>query len=333
MAALGAFFWTKFTLMIMIIWNMKCKVVFSKCCMYIQIYFLEECLKSKIILCLIICMAICAVSCEFFEEGVIMSPWSQHWRSPPEYDESGATKSLHVAAVSLEIDTSPEVNCNKIVDFIDKIKAEQPDVRLILFPETALGYYYRPSNPLEYQTSVAETIPGLTTNVIAQKAIEHQIYISFGMAEKLGDDLYNSQVLIAPDGTIASVHHKYFLMPQDKESGFKAGQDVTFNIIDGIKVATIICRDINSFEINKKIHNSGAELILLPLADEASMSLYVDDYPSPQHTYTWKLSANRIGNEDGASYSGSIALTSPSGEIKEHMARAEGYIYGVVKCW
>jgi len=276
------------------------------------------------------CVAICLNSCNFdFDEDFILSPFSQYWKAPPAYDDNEATRFLNVAAVSFHMDFSPEVNREKIVYFIDKIKAERPDVQLILFPETALGFYFNPLDSFEYQKSVAETIPGETTSIISQKAKEYQIYISFGMVETANEKLYNSQVLIGTDGSVSSVHHKNFLISQDKSNGFNAGSDITLNIIENIKVATIICADINSIEANRKIHELGAELVLLPLADADSA---VSDLLPHQYTYTWILSANRIGNEYGINYNGMLCLSAPSGEHRVKTSGKEGYIYGVVKC-
>jgi len=283
-------------------------------------------MNSKKIL-IIACIGICIISCD---HDLITVPGSYTWRAPPVYDDSGVTRTLKVAAVSFDVDLSPEVNCNKIIAFIDKIKTEKLDVRLILFPETTLGYYYRSSNPFEYQKSIAETIPGVTTNAVCLKAIEYQIYISFGMVEISGDDLYNSQVLIDPYGTILSVHHKNNFIDWDKENGFKAGSDITLNVIDGIKVATIICYDYMSYKINKKIHASGAELVLLPVANTTS---FISDLnPLGQFIYTWVLSANRVGKEDGIDYDGLLFLNTPSGETRIKTIGMEGYIYGEVRC-
>ena len=280
----------------------------------------------------ICCIVIFITTCDEFDENLLLTPWSQHWRAPLKYDDSGATKFLNVAAVSFDVNLSPDVNRNRMIEFIDKIKVEQPDVRLILFPETTLGYYYRPSNPSEYQKSIAETIPGETTNIISQKATEHQIYISFGMAEKSGEYLYNSQVLIDPNGKILSVHHKNYFIPWDKENGYTAGSNITLDIIDNIKVATIICHDIEGLDENKKIHNSGAELVLIPLASKNKISLYIDDPLHVQYVNSWFLLANRVGNEDDIQYNGSLWLSSPGGEKRVLMSGKEGYIYGIVKC-
>jgi len=273
----------------------------------------------------------CLTACDILEADRINNPVSQFWQAPMEYDDDGAVKSLNVAAVSLDVDPSPVINRSKIVAFIDKIKSEQPDVRLILFSETTLGFYYRPSNSAEYINSIAETVPGETTNILAQKAMEHQVYISFGIVEKSGEDLYNSQVLIAPNGTVSSVDRKFYLTPQDKESGITAKQDFVMNIIDNIKVATIICNEMNYFTMHKQIHEAGTELALFPVAN-VSGPLNVFN-PYVQYSNTWILSANRFGNEDGTDYDGMLYLTSPGGKPEIIAAGNENYIYGVVKCW
>ena len=286
---------------------------------------MKDNMKNKSIVFLLLITAF-FIACE---EGFIKSPFSQHW-GVPEYDNSGASKSLNVAAVSFYVDISPQKNLDKMVAFVDKIEIEQPNIRLILFPETILGYYYKPSNPLEYQKSIAETIPGGTTNVISQKAIEHDIYISFGMVEKWGEDLYNSQVLIGPTGSILSVHHKNHLVPWDKENGFKAGNGITINVIDNIKVATIICYDGMFLDMYKEIHESGAELLLLPIANTYNKTNL--DLVPINYTSTWVLCANRVGDEDGNNYDGWLYLSTPSREPKIIISGKEDYIYGVVKC-
>ena len=263
-------------------------------------------------------------------DDVVLSPFSQAWKAPMPYDESGATRELHVAAVSMNVDISADVNREKMITIIDKIKTEKPNIRLILFPETILGYYYRPSNPSEYQNTIAETIPGITTNEISAKAIEHQVYISFGMVEKDGEDLYNAQVLIGPDGGIKPVYRKMQLGSWDEENGFKAGDAINVYPIDNIKVATIICSDGNYLETHKKIHELGAELVLHALANpKRSLNNILYQW---KYTFSWLLSANRIGTEDGTTYDGRLFLSAPSGELKASSVDVDGYIYGVVKC-
>ncbi|MCL2008180.1 MAG: carbon-nitrogen hydrolase family protein [Treponema sp.] len=282
-----------------------------------------------LIMCFILLFSVS--SCEILDDDYIFSPFSQHLNSPKEYDDSGATRILNVASVSLILDPVPDVNRNKIIAFIEKIVSEQPAVRLILFGETSLGYYYRPSNPSEYQNSIAETIPGITTGLISQKAIEHQVYISFGMVERSGDNIYNSQILINPDGEIESVYRKQYLNREDKESGFSTGNSISIDIVDNIKVATIICYDSASKRVNGQIQASGAELVLFPAAVNTGIPAFF--YPlRPRHIKTWLLLANRAGNEDGIEYTGSIYLSTPTGINRVEMTGREGYIFAQVRC-
>jgi predicted amidohydrolase len=284
--------------------------------------------KYKRFLFLLCGIVFCITACD---ESEILTPFSQYWKQPPKYDNSNATRTINVASVALEIDLAPEKNRTKIVHFIDKIKSEKPNVRLILFSEATLGYYYKSPNPAEYQQSIAETIPGETTDIISQKAIEHNIFISFGIVEKADVNLYNSQVLIAPDGNIMSIYHKIHLTPEDKENGCIAGKDIALNVIDNIKVATIICADLNNLAVNQQIHKSGAELVLISVASERTT--LSDNWYVLQNFYAWSLGANRVDNEDGRDYDGYLFLNAPSGENRVKMNRKEGYIYGEVKLW
>ena len=56
-------------------------------------------------------------------------------------------------------------------------------------------------------------------------------------------------------------------------------------------------------------------------------------YPlRPRHIQTWLLLANRVGNEDGIEYTGSIYLSTPSSVNRVEMTGKEGYIFGQVRC-
>jgi hypothetical protein len=104
------------------------------------LYKVEAHVKNKGVAFLIIGIVIGVMACEGFDEDSLSPHISHFWMVPPKFDDSGATKSLNVASVSFYVSPSPEVNRDKMVYFINKIKSEQPNVRLILFPETTLGY-------------------------------------------------------------------------------------------------------------------------------------------------------------------------------------------------
>ncbi|MBN1649244.1 MAG: hypothetical protein JW874_14500 [Spirochaetales bacterium] len=60
---------------------------------------------------------------------------SEVWLAGLDYDDDDAPLRLNAAAVCLEADTDPAVNLAKVLDFVDTIVSEHPDVRLIVFGE------------------------------------------------------------------------------------------------------------------------------------------------------------------------------------------------------
>jgi predicted amidohydrolase len=275
-------------------------------------------------------MTFLLVACGNSED--IARPMSVLNLAPMGYDDSGAPTRLEVASVCLRPDTEAAPNRAKIINFVDAITQDHPGVRLIVFGETSLGYYYRPADPVSYQRGVAETIPGTTTNALAAEALAHNVYISMGLTESAGTALYNSQVLIDPAGQIVSVHRKVHLTSWDIESGFTAGTDVTFSEIDGVKVATVICYDMQSESVMRSVVAGGAKLVILSLADmddESFIHYSCESFTSA----AWVVIANRVGTEDGNSYAGHVSINAPSGEIRVKSAGAEGYVCAEVGIW
>ena len=103
------------------------------------------------------------------------------------------------------------------------------------------------------QKRIAETIPGTATETISKLAKLYNVYIVFGLAETKDDKLYNSQVLLNPDGEIEAVHRKVHLIDWDVASGFTPDNRETVVEIDGIKAGMIICADVQSLN-QTKVH-------------------------------------------------------------------------------
>lgn len=274
--------------------------------------------------------AICLGGCS--GSGIVFTPLSQYWQAPMAYDDAEAPTSIGVAAVTLTVDLDPAVNRAKMATFIDKIASEKPETRIILFGETSLGHYYRPDDPEGYQRSVSETVPGTTTALIAAKALERGLYVSFGLCESQGDLLYNSQVLIGPDGAIRAVHRKANLTDWDIADGFTPGNEVAFDDIDGIKVATLICYDSMSATLLRQVASGGAKLVLLPMADLDDEN-FIKYQPTAQQTGAWVVGANRFGAEDGYSYMGHSFIAAPNGALRDKIAGKEGYAFAEAGIW
>ena len=238
------------------------------------------------------------------------------------YDDSGATKHLKIATAALECSTDKEENLVAMENMITEIMADEPDVRLIVFPETTLGWYYKESNPEEYQRSIAEEIPGLATARIDSLSEQYGIYIIFGMAEIRNDTLYNSQVLVNPDGEIEEIHRKVRPFFLDEESGYDNYNNYQIFEIDNIKASMMICADSDSEWLTNKILENDVDLVITSLT---SVDPPYNFSVGARRFNAWYVSANRYGTEGGFSYSGSCYIADPAGDIRSQISDDEGY--------
>ncbi|MBU4255745.1 MAG: carbon-nitrogen hydrolase family protein, partial [Candidatus Thermoplasmatota archaeon] len=111
-----------------------------------------------------------------------------------------------------------EGNIKKIEKFVKKSKSD-----LVVFGELFLtGYEHKDFSDL------AESIHGDSVNKIIRIAEENNCYIVFGMPEKENDKIYNTAVLIHPDGKTDS-YRKWFL-PNfgifEEKKHFKEGSEI-----------------------------------------------------------------------------------------------------------
>ena len=59
-----------------------------------------------------------------------------------------------------------------------------------------------------YHERIAESVPGPTTEALTRVAVELGVHVSFGLAERAGPTIFNSQALLSPGGQILDVHRK-----------------------------------------------------------------------------------------------------------------------------
>lgn len=280
--------------------------------------------QTKILLLLLI--SICHVGCQ--KEDVIVQSLLDLSGAPLIYDDSQASKFLNVVAVSLQVSQDKATNIEEIKRICKLAKEEHPDTELILFGESILGWYAEEENPKGYQEEIAEAIPGPATGTVAQLADSLNIYVAFGLTEKMKDTLYNSQVLLNPFGEMEAVHRKIHLTPEDLANGMEAGpereENITMVTINDIRCALIICADQNGYWLAEKLVKREVELILHSMASQVPE--FVFDPVSRQFN-AWEVFANRYGEEGGRFYSGTTYIADPAGSIRSGASESALYMY------
>ncbi len=242
------------------------------------------------------------------------------------YNEKKAVKRLKVATVAMQCDVDPEKNRKKMVDIINDIKRSHRDIELIVFGETILGWYKKPPEIREYHEEIAETIPGMTTQLVSKSALQNEIYVSFGIVERDNDKLYNTQVLIDPKGEILAVQRK----KNPKCASFQAGdRPITFVDIDGIKTGIVICFDIQSKMTARAISENEPDLLIISNADwsnEWDTRNFGVGYLARRFN-SWIVSSNRFGDEGDIHWDGHIEISNPVGDICCLRKSGEQYAY------
>ena len=175
----------------------------------------------------------------------------------------------------------------------------------------------------------AEPVPGPTTDRVAQVAKEYGMVIVLPMYEKvIKGELYNSAVVIMPNGTIQGVYRKTNIpMAKRPENPFgneklyfkpgNLGYPV-FNTRFG-KVGVLICHDRHYPEGARALALAGADMLVVPTATpDASLSVKVWEKELCAHAIFnefFVAGGNRVGKEDTYTYYGRSVAFDPVGEL------------------
>jgi len=199
--------------------------------------------------------------------------------------------------------------------------ADQPRgveaVALWVLPELfASGYQFA---SVDEVAAAAEPVPGgPTTEALADYCAEHGSHVVAGLPERDGDRLFNSAVLVGPEGFVAC-YRKVHLFYQEKLH-FSAG-DRPFFVVDigEAKVGMMICFDHLFPESARSLALEGADIIAHPanlvLPDLAQQTMKVRALENGVYTAT----SNRIGTEartdESLTYTGRSQIVGPDTTI------------------
>lgn len=240
------------------------------------------------------------------------------------------TQEITVAAVQMEPSLGQmEENLVKMRDFIDRIASEEP-VDLIVFPELmTTGYELGPRFP-----RLAQRIPGPTVNLIGQRASELGVHVAFGMAtkkEKVESVLYNTAVLVGPEGDVLHEHHKLHLRGEEQitfRPGYRIRTADTPLGGAGLTVGLMVGWDLAFPETARSLVMRGSELVIVcanweePHADEWRTYLRARAYENA----VFIAAANRVGEEPSYTFFGQSAIVGPDGQFQASVDEpVEGY--------
>jgi len=213
-----------------------------------------------------------------------------------------------------------EENLSVMSKFVDKICTEQKKVDLIVFPElVTTGYELGVGF-----TDVAERVPGQSVHLLAQRASDYQTHIVFGLVtkEKVESTIYNSAVLIGPEGELLGEYRKIHL-PGEERIAFRPGYRLPVFETDCGQVGVLLGWDLAFPEAARSLALDGAEILCVCASwtrtPDQDKEVAVDEWRTYIHARALENSlyvaaSNRVGEEYTYQFFGDSRIVGPRGE-------------------
>ncbi len=211
-----------------------------------------------------------------------------------------------------------EENLVKMSEMISKIMSQQK-VDLIVFPELITSGY---ELGLRF-TEIAQRVPGPTINLMAQRANEHGAYIAFGMVtkERVESVLYNSAILVGPDGELVDIYNKIHLRGEERMA-FREGFKLPVADTEVGTIGLMLGYDLAFPEVARSLVLDGAEILVVLGNWEASQ---MDEWKTYTRARAYEnavyvAAANRVGEDVTLNFGGESMVVGPRGQIYATLA-------------
>lgn len=251
-------------------------------------------------------------------------------------EETMTHSSLRVALVQQSCSEDRESNLQQSMEKIRQAASE--GARLVLLQELHTSLYFCQTEDTD-MFDLAESIPGPSTETLAQLAKALQIVIVASLFERRAAGLYhNTAVVLESDGSIAGIYRKMHI-PDDPgfyEKFYFTPGDLGFEPINTSvgRLGVLVCWDQWYPEAARMMALAGAELLLYPTAigwdprdDEAEQLRQQGAWITIQRSHAIAngipvLSCNRTGHEadpggqsEGIQFWGNSFVCGPQGEF------------------
>ena len=173
-------------------------------------------------------------------------------------------QTIRVAAVSMD---SPLGQTSQVLESLEQWtrRAVEQGAELVLFPELVVHGHCTPQT-----WEIAEPVPdGPSIQRLIELATRYQVVLSVGLSEKERDLVYNTQVLVGPQGFIGKQRKLH--LSRDEVLYYKGGRELPVFDIGKCRVGTVICYDNQFPEPARILALRGADVLLMPHAARVNM--------------------------------------------------------------
>lgn len=200
---------------------------------------------------------------------------------------------------------------------LDWLAAQLPDAaaagaNLVALPELFThGYHIG-----DMLRTLAETQDGPLRARIGELARAHGLAILYGYAERAGDRIFNAAACVDATGALVGHHRKLAIPPGFEQGIFTAGAGIRLFDLAGLRIAILICYDVEFPETVRHAATLGAQVIVVPTALGAAWN-WVAGQMIPTRGYengVYLAYINHAGGEEGLTYLGHSLIAAPDGQ-------------------
>jgi predicted amidohydrolase len=228
---------------------------------------------------------------------------------------------MKVAAVQMDVKIfEKDHNLARVIAKMEE--AARAGAKLIVFPECALTGYCFTSR--EEAWPLAETVPGPSTEKLADAAKSLGVASIVGMLEREGETLYNSAAVVDPQGVLGAYRKMH--LPCLGIDWFNAVGDKAFPVFATShgRVGVNICYDCSFPEAGRVVKLNGAQLLAIP----TNWPLGSDSWahtPKVRATenHLHVIASDRVGEERGFRFSGHSQIVDFMGKVHAEAGESE----------
>lgn len=220
---------------------------------------------------------------------------------------------MRVGAAQIDVSIGAKtVNLDKCLHFLKM--AVQQNLEQLVFPECALtGYVF---NSFDEGFQVSETVPGKSTKLLEEACHKYKITIVVGLLEQDKGKLYNTAVLINPEGLVGKYRKTHALCLGVDRYISRGTTLPVFALAEG-KVGILICYDQRFPEPARVLALNGAQVIFHPANLPEGAEAYANFFNQARacENRLFIISANRVGEERNIRFIGQSQIINYSGEV------------------
>ena len=220
-------------------------------------------------------------------------------------------------------------NIEKAIE--EAINKSEKYIDLIAFPELFISGY----NLRDNYHSVSELIPSSDTAqegllILAKK---YDITILTGIVERSNKSLFNSAIMIGPEGYLGHCRKQYLpnFGPFEEKTYFGEGNGINIFKTKFGNIGVQICYDLFFPDVSMELAQKGAEMIInLAASPTTSRPLFHRVLPARAiETTCYYAYVNNVGTQGNLVFAGESCVFDPRGKL---MAKIDKFEEGVLTC-